>query len=153
MLIFRDSSFCDDDVCTTFATVGSETSSPVISGGPTDDSEQESNKNQQSTASKGELPVPVPVPKDVVMTVKEAGEGSTAKKGEGKAQDLPSTSKQEDTEPKPSGMGKLSFGGVANTLLQWKLNRMRAAKRRSQSIAIVSIYVVYDAINHSAEFS
>ncbi|XP_031555941.1 uncharacterized protein LOC116292726 [Actinia tenebrosa] len=33
-------------------------------------------------------------------------------------------------------MGKLSFGGVANTLLQWKLHRTRAAKRRSQSIAI-----------------
>ena len=46
------------------------------------------------------------------------------------------TSGQTSDQPEA---GKLSFGGIANTLLQWKLSQARAVKRRSQSIAIVSI--------------
>lgn len=38
---------------------------------------------------------------------------------------------------------KLSFGGVATTLFQWKQHRSRAVKRRAQSIAIVSIHISY----------
>lgn len=58
-------------------------------------------------------------------------------------------SSQNPDEPKKTTEGGgdsagLSFGGIANTLLQWKLNKARAVKRRSQSIAIVSILAQFE---------
>ncbi|KAK3734834.1 hypothetical protein QZH41_011751 [Actinostola sp. cb2023] len=150
-LYIRATSFCDDDICTSRATIDSETSSTTLS----------SQNNTESTSTKtkpgnedNEGPHPEQFRNDVIIQVKEVNKTADAT-------DVTMTTKQKEVvrhcfiivkklfgrpvgqEPGTSGAAKtegakLSFSGVANTLLQWKLNKARAVKRRSQSIAMTT---------------